>query len=211
MMTESNKPLSDVLYAFALAMPVPDARTLDEFVRRYPEHADALTEFAVELALEPDRAEEEEEETAPSTDAVSPAVSRAISHFHNVAFELEQTAGGGTAAAAVTNPLSGLSRDEFRDFASRLGVNSTFAIKLRDRLIEPDSIFARPGFYNAAADAARVPLDVMMAHLRAPSAISARAYYKAGGKPGVTAKESFEDAVRRSGLTEEQQRRLLSL
>lgn len=210
MMTESNKPLSDVLYALALAMPVPDARTLDDFVRRYPEHADALTEFAVELALEPDRAEEEDGEVDASADAVSPAVSRAISHFHNVAFDLEKAAGG-TAAAAVTNPLSGLSRDDFRGFASRLGVNSTFAIKLRDRLIEPETIMNRPGFCQAAADAALVPLDVMVAHLRAPSAISAQAHYKAEGKPGVTAKESFEDAVRRSGLTEEQQRRLLNL
>jgi hypothetical protein len=210
MMTESNKPLSDVLYALALAMPVPDARTLDDFVRRYPEHADALTEFAVELALEPDRAEYEDGEVAASADAVSPAVSRAISHFHNVAFELEKSAGG-TAAASVTNPLSGLSRDDFRSFASRLGVNSTFAIKLRDRLIDPETIIARPGFCEAAADAARAPLDVMVAHFRAPSAISAQAHYKAEGKPGVTAKESFEDAVRRSGLTEEQQRRLLSL
>lgn len=210
MMTESNKPLSDVLYALAMAMPVPDATTLDEFVRRYPEHADALTEFAVELALEPDRAEEEEE-VAVLADAVSPAVSRAISHFHNFSFKLEQAAPGGTAAASVSNPLSGLGRDDFRGFASRLGVNSTFAIKLRDRLIDPETIIARPGFCQAVADAAHVPLDVMVAHLRAPSAISAQSLYKADGKPGVSAKESFEDAVRRSGLTEEQQRRLLSL
>lgn len=210
MMTESNKPLSDVLCALALAMPVPDARILDDFVRRFPEHAEALTEFAVVLALEPDRAEDEDGEVAPSAGTVSPAVSRAISHFHNVAFELEKAAGG-TAAAAVTNPLSGLSREEFREFASRLGVNSTFAIKLRDRLIDPETIIARPGFCEAAAKAALVPLEVMVAHFRAPSAISAQTHYKAEVKPGVTTKESFEDAVRRSGLTQEQQRRLLSL
>lgn len=210
MMTESNKPLSDVLYALALAMPAPDARTLDDFVRRYPEHAEALTEFAVELALELDRAEDEDGGGAAEAETVSPAVSRAISHFHNVAFELEKAADG-TAAAVVTNPLSGLSRDDFRGFASRLGVNSTFAIKLRDRLIDPEHVIGRPGFCQAAADAARVPVDVMAAHFRAPPAISAQAHYKADGKPGVTAQESFEDAVRRSGLTEEQQRRLLSL
>ena len=39
-MTATNHPtpLRDVLYAFSLAQPVPDARLLDEFVRRYPEH-----------------------------------------------------------------------------------------------------------------------------------------------------------------------------
>ena len=39
-MTATNypMPLRDVLYAFSLAQLVPDARLLDEFVRRYPEH-----------------------------------------------------------------------------------------------------------------------------------------------------------------------------
>jgi hypothetical protein len=64
MMTQSNKPLNDVLNALALAMPVPDARTLEDFVRRYPEHADALTEFAIELALEPAGEEEGDEDIA---------------------------------------------------------------------------------------------------------------------------------------------------
>ena len=210
MMNKSNQPLSDVLYALALAMPVPDAKTLEDFIHRYPEHADALTEFAVELALDPGMVEEDDREVAVSADVVSPAVSRAISHFHNIAFKLEK-ATSGTATVSVTNPLSGLDRDGFRGFASRLGVNATFATKLRDRLIDPETIIARPGFCRAAADAAHVSLDVMMAHFRAPSAISAQAYYKAESKPGITAKESFEDAVRRSGLSEEQQRQLLNL
>jgi hypothetical protein len=51
MTTINAKDESDVLYALALAMPTPDPKTLDEFVRRHPQHAAALTEFAVELAL----------------------------------------------------------------------------------------------------------------------------------------------------------------
>lgn len=74
MMNESNKPLSDVLYALALAMPIPDAKTLEDFVNLYPEHADALTEFAVELALDPSMIEEDDREVAASEDVVSPAV-----------------------------------------------------------------------------------------------------------------------------------------
>ena len=51
MTTTPATPMDDVLYAFAVAKAVPDADTLDEFVRQYPEYADALTEFAIELVL----------------------------------------------------------------------------------------------------------------------------------------------------------------
>jgi hypothetical protein len=42
----------DVMYAMSLAKAVPDAELLDEFARRYPQHAVALTEFAIELAID---------------------------------------------------------------------------------------------------------------------------------------------------------------
>ena len=45
-------PLRDVLYALSLAKPIPDAEVLDDFVRRYPEYAAALTDFAIELAMD---------------------------------------------------------------------------------------------------------------------------------------------------------------
>ena len=52
MITTTQTPLRDAMYAMSLAKPVPDAELLDDFVRRYPQHADALTEFAIELAIE---------------------------------------------------------------------------------------------------------------------------------------------------------------
>ena len=66
MMTESNMPLSEVLNALALAMPVPNAGILEDFVRRYPEHANALTEFAVELTIE-FGGESDDDEDLPAT------------------------------------------------------------------------------------------------------------------------------------------------
>ena len=48
----SPVPLRDILYEFSIAKDVPDAELLDEFTRRYPEYADALTEFAVELLVD---------------------------------------------------------------------------------------------------------------------------------------------------------------
>lgn len=207
MMNETNKPLSEVLFAFAIAMPTPNAGTLDDFVRRYPEHAEALTDFAVDLALDSDRGESDEAEPVPA--GTSPAVAKAISHFHNVVFDLEKKAVGN--ANPPINPLSNLSRDEFCGFADRLGVNPLFASKLRDRLIDPATIVTRPGFCQAAADAAFVPIDVMVAHFKGPSEISRQAHYKSEGKPVVGAQQAFEEAVRKSGLTEDQQRHLLGL
>lgn len=207
MMTESNRPLSEVLNALALAMPVPNAGILEDFVRRYPEHADALTEFAVELTIE--FGGESDDEDLPATDAVSEAAGRAISHLQNYTFELERRAQG--SVSAVTDPFSAMTREQFRAFASDLGVNTTFAMKLRDLLIDPQTVIRRTRFCQAAADAAHVPLDVMFAHLQGASAISRSAFYKADGKPEAAARESFEQAVQSSALTEEQQRKLLDM
>jgi hypothetical protein len=209
MMTKSSKDLSDVLYALALAMPVPDAKTLDEFVRRYPQYAESLTDFAVQLALDAGIEDDEEDKDA-ADGSVSPAVSRAISHFQNIAFELDQSPGTG-AAEAVTNPLARLSRDEFRAFTATLGANSAFVIKLRDLLIEPDTIISRPGFCQVAADGLNIPLEAMISHLHSQPVMPSQQRFKADKKPAIPKRETFEEAVRNSGLTPEQQRRLLEL
>src|ERR1700687_1964302 len=49
---KSAVPLREVLYQFAMAKDVPDVDLLDEFVRQYPQHAEALTDFAVELVVD---------------------------------------------------------------------------------------------------------------------------------------------------------------
>lgn len=41
----------DVLLRFAVAKAVPDRDLLDDFVRRYPQHAEALADLAVDLVL----------------------------------------------------------------------------------------------------------------------------------------------------------------
>jgi hypothetical protein len=208
MMSESNRPLGEVLNALALAMPTPNAEILEQFVRRYPEHADELTEFAVELAVE-FGGESDEDEDLPVSQEVSPAVGKAISHLQNYTFELERKAKAST--PSVTDPFGAMTREQFRAFASDLGVNTTFAMKLRDRSIDPQTIIPRTRFCQAAADAAQVPMDVMVAHLQGAPAISRSAFYKADGKPEAAPRESFEQAVQSSALSEEQQRQLLDM
>src|SRR5882672_1002037 len=50
--TRTSAPLLDAFYELSLAQPMPDAGLLDEIIARYPEHADALTAFAAELAMD---------------------------------------------------------------------------------------------------------------------------------------------------------------
>ena len=209
MTTINMKDESDVLYALALAMPTPDPKTLDDFVRRHPQHAAALTAFAVELALNAQAIGDEEGDEIVDG-AISPAVSRAISHFQNVSFELENK-GLPEAPKSFGNPFASLSTEGFRAYAAKLGANSIFVMKLRDGRIDPESIYARPGFCRVAADGLDIPVEALMAHVRSGPTVSAQQLHKSDSKPVADKRETFEEAVRSSGLTAEQQKRLLDM
>ena len=206
--------LRDAMYAMSLAKAVPDAELLDEFARLYPQYADALTEFAIELAIDSLMHRSDEEDVPADADAISAVVSRVMSQFENQLYERRQaraaTPPARAATASVENPFAALDRQGFRALASQLDVNSAFLSKLRDRTIEPISI--PKAYCRHLAQEMDEDADAMAAHLYAPqeSVAAGRQLYKAEGKPAATAKQSFEEAVKTSGLSEEQQRRLLS-
>jgi hypothetical protein len=207
----AQTPLRDVLYAFSLAKAVPDVELLDEFVRRYPGYAAEITDFAVEIAVDAARGDVEPDETAPKA---SPAVSRAMSRFQNRLFELRHKERGDqarsvTARPAAENPFSPLDRAGFRRLAVMLDANVLFVTKLRDRLIDPNTMSR--GFQKRVADELSVPLDVIVAHFAAQVGNQSRQLYKSEQKPTTGKQQSFEEAVRSSGLTAEQQRHLLSM
>jgi hypothetical protein len=203
--------LQDALYALALAKPAPDAAVLDDLVRRYPQHAAQLTDMAVALALDV-LADRDDEPINKDVTGASPAVARAMSRFHNRLFTERnslQAADTNPTPAEGANPFSSLARADLRDFGSRLRSNTVFAMKLRDRLIDPDTM--TDGFRRHVADTMRAPLEVVVAHLAGRSEMAAQTRYKAEQKPVVGRKQSFEEAVRSSGLSPEQQAFLLSL
>jgi len=205
---KSPRPLSDALYAFALATSAPNAELLDEFVRRYPEHALALTDFAIEWAL--DTAVGSCRDTMePAPTLTSPVVARAMSRFHNRLHAVRQAVRASSEAITlVENPFSRLNRDTVRGLGKRLGVNTVFVMKLRDRQIKPDTI--PDGFRHRIATEMAVPIAIIDAHLSTRPQIQLRSHYKADQKPQIIAQQSFEDAVRSSGLSPDQQRLLLS-
>ena len=105
--TKPPTPLRDVLYAFSLAKPIPDAELLDDFVRRYPEYAADLTDFAIELIMDA-VSNEVENEDAPveTTTVMDPAVSRAMSRFQNRLYAIQQAKAERSVKAPVENPFA---------------------------------------------------------------------------------------------------------
>jgi hypothetical protein len=210
---EANTSLSDILYSFSLEKAVPDAELLDEYVRSYPEHAAALTDFAIELVV--DAAPIEADTELKTTElTMSPIVSRAMSRFQNHLFAIKQATPAvherrSMPQSEVVNPFAKLDRATFRDVAIRLHANSVFVAKLRDREIDPDTI--TEGFRRRIADELMVPPDVVIAHFAARSQMPQAQYYKANEKPTVGVRQSFQEAVQNAGLTDEQQLYLMKL
>jgi hypothetical protein len=213
----SPRALREAFYVLSTAQDVPDAKLLDDVVRRYPQFSEELTEFAIAIAVDALGGERavETAEAAIDPGAVSPAVSRAMSHFQNRLHGLTTGAGAAYGATALSkgvdapNPFLSLPRNEFRALAERLNANGVFVGKLRDRQIDPGTMTF--GFQKRVADELRVPLNLVAAHFAAEPVVSARQFYKAEGKPSTSARQTFEEAVRNSGLSEAQQRSLLDL
>jgi hypothetical protein len=202
-------PLRNVLYELALAKPAPDAALVDEFVRRYPEYASDLTEYAIELALDAIAAQNEPIDMPVAI--TTPSVSRAMSRFYNClhAVRKETDAEAAKAAPAVENPFAKLTRSEIRALGQRLHANTVFVMKLRDRHIRRETM--TEGFLRRIADELGVLLEIVVAHFAAPAYIQSSAHFKAETKPEAGEKQTFEEAVRSCGLTPEQQNSLLNL
>lgn len=211
--TRSITPLRDLLYEFSLAKAIPDAELLDEYTRRYPEHAMVLTDFAIDMVL--DSAAGEVEGTAkPSEVTVTPTVSRVMSRFQNQFYAVRRSGEpvngrASSVAVPVANPFTTLDRKAFRNLATDLRANPVFIAKLRDREIDPETM--TDGFRRRIAEELKAPLDLVVAHFGARPEVRPGQYYKAEGKPAAGVRQSFQEAVRTSGLSDEQQQYLMSL
>lgn len=209
------RALREAFYVLSMAQDVPDARLLDDIVRQYPQFGQELTEFAIAIAVDALRGDRvvEAAEAAIDPTVVSPAVSRAMSHFQNrlhaAATDAAQVRITRASMVDVPNPFSALPRSEYRAFAARLNANAVFVGKLRDRQIDPATM--TPGFQARVAEELTAPLDVVVAHFSARQAAPAGQFFKAEGKPATGTQQSFEEAVRNSGLSEAQQKFLLEL
>jgi hypothetical protein len=84
-------------------------------------------------------------------------------------------------------------------------------IKLRDRMIDPDTVVSRTGFCQKVAEETGEPTDLVIAHFKGAQVIARGQHFKSDEKPALSRRETFEEAVRNSGLSIEQQSYLLGL
>jgi hypothetical protein len=205
---------NDVLYEFALTYRHPNPGQLDAFVRRHPEHAAALTTLASELAR--DAAVDEEASESEELDAETEAMlSRAMSRFQNRLYAV-RAALAPEAAPRLTltpesarNPFSSHTPREMHALVIRLDVSPPFLMRLRDRGIRPDTM--TPGFLRYIAAGMEEPEEELSMHFAAKHEIHRQTHFKASVIPTAGAQITFEEAVCSSGLTPEQQARLLAL
>lgn len=214
-LSRQSGSLHDAFYELSLAQPMPDPETLDALIRVYPEHAEALTAFAIDLTVDALANGEADAFAVEEIDSVSPAVASAMSAYHNRMYELQKgkktvPAIDQAASEAIENPFLKLDRAGIRALAASINANPTFVSKLRDRIIDAGTFTS--GFLQMIAEKLGESVELVTAHLSAPDVVRpAGQFYKADQKPVLGTKQSFSEAVRTSGLTEEQQRHLLSL
>jgi len=211
----SQHTLSDVLYLLSLEDDKPTAALIAEYRQRFPEFAKELTDFAVELAIDAVGTNVPELDAEELTGVPNNLVLQSISDFQNARFNIqkakvEEARSSASPATSVgaRNPFIDLSKEQFAELTRALDVNSVFVSKLSGRLIVPGTIPA--GFTDIVSKQMNVSTDMMIAHFCAERTYSAPgSFYKALDQPKVQPQETFEEAVRRSGLSGEQQARLL--
>ncbi len=184
----------DVLLAFT-AEPDHGRATLEDYVRRYPPHAEAITSLAVDLMLAPQR----DQNSCSPTDT---AVDHAWQAFSAVAIPLETKSAG-----AAYNLIGALPNKDFRALAVRVGANTLFLSQLRDRAIDLATI--PPRFIEHLAKELSVTVAAVMEDFgRPPSAVATSERFKAEVKPRAGDRITFEQAIQNSNLDPDQQRKL---
>lgn len=201
MTTSPAHRAQEVLLTFA-AEGEPTPRRLEAFVKEYPDLRRELTDLAVEMVLEPSR-------PLPAADA---ATARTVSSaWARYQAGTTKQAAVARAEAPVEPPdvFAGFAGPSFPRLAARLGVTPAFLIKVRDGLIEA-ATFPR-ALARSIADEVGHGVGTIIALLERPASMPAGTMAKADGKPEVGRKQTFAEAVATSGLTADQQRRLLAM
>ncbi|WP_068083756.1 hypothetical protein [Novosphingobium rosa] len=163
----------EILMEYAVE-PVHDRETLERYLRRWPEHANALIDLSREISRPIDAAEEampaEDIERLGRLLAGAPA----------------------TASRAVANPLARLSREKRAALPGLLRVPSTVVLAFRECRIILTTVPDR--FMRRFAAALETTVDELRAGLAVPAPKVARAF-KADAKPVAGGQVSFEQIL----------------
>lgn len=196
---ETRRSPPDALYEFSLAATPPTADLLEAFVRRYPEHAEELTELAVALMV--DSLRPKTEPAVADQVQIEASVTKAMSRVLNLIHEID-SATERQISSFTNNPIAKLDRGGLRALGERLRANSAFVMMLRDR--EIDVTTTTDGFRQYVAEALSVPSEALVAHLAAPRIVPQGMHFMSNVKPQASSKVAFSEAIRKCGLTSEQ-------
>jgi len=187
--------LDDVLEAFAAEASGDDA-ILAAYIRRYPQYALALADYAHELRL----VESAEDEGVPRDIAWEEESWRR--------FEGAAASAGLLAEAGITDPFAGVALARLVEIRRALDVPSPVLNGFRDRLVLVASVPTR--FLAALADLLNTELDRLKTFLDQPPRASRAASYKADTAPSVTDdKITFEVLLDQAMVPEARRRALL--
>ncbi len=189
-MTRLSAPSSEeVLNAFAVE-PDPSRRTLERYLRAYPQYAEELVELSRERWLMEGEGEE------PLSEADKARIATALSAHR------------GEPPAMPPDPLAPLSIPELRALARHLAVPRQVVAALRERHVIPASVPRR--FLVGFADALRCPPEVLLSALNAPPPASLARSYKSDVKPDADRPVTFEQLLRDAGLSAEDRAALMA-
>ncbi|QBR02492.1 hypothetical protein [Paraburkholderia pallida] len=206
---KSSPVLREVLMQFSVEQDIPDRRLLDFYVEKYPQFEHQLKSLASQLmddSLSTDACEDEKN-NIDSHDIEEAAL--AVSLFQTRFFEETGRIFGQSEEDATTieNRLGSLAKQAYRNLASKLCINTLVLNQLRDREIDAKTIPQR--FVQRFACEMHSSVEAILRFLNLPPVISPMASFKANDKPRSETKESFEQALKNSGMSEEQIRSLL--
>src|SRR4030095_4799920 len=179
----------DVLEAFALE-PETGKVTLENYLRDYPEYAEAILDFAIEIARE-DMVRKEP-----------------LSARESALIESGWKKHVKAASRPVADPFAILSGVELGKIAALLEVPKQVLTAFRDRTVVAASIPKR--FAERLATEIRSEFDTLMAFLAASPHLSCTRSRKSDAKPKIAGQKTFEQVLTDAGVAPEVRRKLMA-
>lgn len=173
----------EVLLAFSVE-PTHDRKTLEQYLREYPEHEKALVACSIELMVDATRSDD----VAVTSEG---AVDRAWQRFQTVVSQ--------PGDVLVTNPFATLNPTAFRSLAKRLDITNLLLVRLRDRAIVAATIPGR--FVQGLATELGATAEAVLDYLQSPPAMVSGHSFRSAVKPAVAEQISFAEAIEMSQLT----------
>lgn len=192
-----NSPitLEDVLDQFVAEFPEPTREGLLSFIARYPEHREALVDFAATAA---------EQRSLPPSEGFSDAgarfAGRAASALENHIFQRDQARAAAASPALSLGELADAAGRSLAQVAERLSLDMGLAAKLDRRLIRVETIPRR--LVNGLAECLGSTADAVLAVLSGPPRMSAAPSFMVIRSVSTPVQETFSEAIAVSTLTE---------